>query len=139
MCDCQNRNNMARRKRRSSVGAIKKGDVGAILQNGALIFGGVAAASLLNKNIAFLNTNPILSGAAQIGLGVLTPQIVGGNVGASLGVGMAVNGFRTVIAGGAPSVAQTIGISGLTYSNPPGVLPQVSGSGYYGGDVVTID
>lgn len=126
MCGCSKLNGMARRKR-SRVGAIGKGDIMTTVTEGAMLFGGFALANVLNKNISFLNTNPIVSAGAQIGLGVLVPTLLKSRIGNGLGLGMAVSGFRTLVAGGAPSVAENLGIAGLDYSMPPNPLPMVTG------------
>lgn len=126
MCGCSKINGMARR-RKSRVGAIGTGDIMTTVTEGAMLFAGFAAANLINKNVSFLNTNPLISSVAQIGLGVLTPTLLKSRMGNGIGLGMAVAGFRTLIVGSAPSVAEQIGIAGIDYSMPPNPLPMVSG------------
>lgn len=144
MCGCQMNTNVAGKKRRKMarqkrrkvyrrrrVGALNQGGIMQSITQGALVAGGYAAGSMLINSVGFLKENPLFAAVAQIGAGIATGSFIKGNTGNSLGAGMAASGVLNLLKATAPSVASTLGISGVPQQDfYPGsfLLPGVAGT-----------
>lgn len=131
MCGCTKLSGMKRRKksgarrgrktyrRRARVGALPTvSNLTSAVTQGATVVAGYGLAGVLQNNIGFLQTNPLIGNIAQIIAGVVVPSVLKGNIGTGLGVGMVAKGVQGLIVNNVPGIANTIGLAGLPEMNP---------------------
>lgn len=107
------------RRRGARMGALPTVSnlTGAVMQ-GATVVAGYGLAGVLQNNIGFLSTNPLIGNLAQIVAGVITPTILKGNVGAGLGIGMVAKGVQGLVVNNVPGIANTLGLAGIPEMSP---------------------
>lgn len=114
-CSAKKRRNSrisgASKRRTMARRTSKKGIAKAATQVGTLIIGGIAASQL--DRIPMVSQNPLLGGIVKFAVGTLViPKMVGGQLGAGIGLGVAYQGGKEVLNSVSPGM-----ISGFDTSN----------------------